>query len=81
MMRPARPAAVRPAFTAMTGLCFVTLRATRVKRRGLPKFSRYIRMTRVASSWAQYSIRSLPLTSALLPMDTKWLMPIPYSAA
>ena len=75
------PDAVRPLFTAMIGLVRVTSRAIRANFCGLPKFSRYMRITRVAGSAAQYSIRSLPLMSALLPTETNWLMPMPYSAA
>ena len=75
------PEAVRPLFTVMIGMRFVISRARRVNLRGLPKFSRYMRITRVVPSSDQYSSRSLPLTSALLPTEMKWLMPMPYSAA
>jgi hypothetical protein len=75
------PARDRPDFTAMMGFFRVISRASCVKRRGFPKFSRYIRITPVRSSSAQYWIRSLPLTSGLLPTETNCEMPMPYSAA
>ena len=75
------PAPVRPDFTTTMGFLRVTLRAIRVKRRGFPKFSMYMRITRVSGSSSQYSIRSFPETSGLLPTETKWWMPTPYSAA
>jgi hypothetical protein len=40
-----------------------------------------MQMTLVASSCSQCSTRSLPVTSALLPMETNWVNPIPRSAA
>ena len=75
------PAPVRPDFTTTMGFWRLTRRARGMNRRGFPKFSRYMRMTSVPSSSTQYSIRSLPLTSALFPTDTKWWIPMPYSAA
>jgi hypothetical protein len=46
------------------------------KRRGCPNDSRYSRITSVAGSPSQYRSRSLALTSALLPTDTKVEMPM-----
>ena len=48
----------------------------RVNRRGFPNDSRYRRMTRVCGSSSQYSRRSLPDTSALLPTLTNVESPI-----
>ena len=62
--------AVRPAFTAMIGLLRDTRRARRENLRGLPKLSRYNRITSVASSASQYCSRSLPDRSARLPAET-----------
>ena len=45
--------------------------------RGLPNDSRYSRPTLVASSSDHHESRSLPLTSALLPIETKLERPIP----
>ena len=75
------PAPVRPDFTTTIGLRRVTRRAIRVNRRGFPKFSRYMRITRVPGSSPQYSIRSLPETSALLPTEATCRIPRPSSAA
>ena len=61
----------RPLFTATTGLVRPTLRASRANLRGLPKLSRCSRTTSVPGSVAQYWSRSLPLTSARLPAETK----------
>ena len=38
-------------------------------------------MTEVPGSCSQYSSRSFPLTSGLLPTETNWEIPIPYSWA
>ncbi len=75
------PAAVRPAFTTKIGLWRVSLRASWKKRRASPKPSRYMRITRMAASSAQYSSRSFPDTSALLPTETNWWIPMPSSSA
>src|SRR6516165_4713652 len=64
------PARVRPLFTARIGFERLILRAIRANRRGFPNDSRYIRITLVAASLSQYSSRSLPEISALLPTDT-----------
>jgi hypothetical protein len=48
------PAAERPDLTATIGLFRATRRAIWLKRRGLPKLSRYSRMTSVRGSSAQY---------------------------
>ena len=69
--RPRRIFTCRPLFTATTGLVRPTLRASRANLRGLPKLSRCRRTTSVAGSVAQYWSRSLPLTSARLPAETK----------
>jgi hypothetical protein len=71
----------RPAFTATTGLTRVIREAISRKRRGLPKFSTYISTASMPGSCSQASSRSLTLTSGLLPTDTNWAMPIPYSRA
>ena len=68
------PAADRPALTATIGLRRETSRAMRMNRRGFPKLSTYIRITPVRGSSAQYSMRSLVETSALLPTETNWDM-------
>ena len=65
------PAAERPLLTATIGLRRDTRRAMRANLRGLPKDSRYKSTTSVPASSSQYWSRSLPLTSALLPTDTK----------
>ncbi len=70
------PSAVRPDLTIRIGFLRPTRLAISVKRRGLPKDSRYMQMTRVASSSSQYSTRSLPEMSALLPTDTKEEIPM-----
>jgi len=70
---------VRPDLTTRIGLVRVTRRAIRKKRRGLPKLSRYIRIARVRGSCSQYSSRSLPETSALLPSDANIDSPSPIS--
>ena len=75
------PAPVRPDFTMHTGLTRLTSRQISTKRAGLPKLSRYMSTTRVAGSSRQNSSRSLPLTSARLPMDTKLEMPMPSRQA
>ena len=75
------PAGVRPAFTVTIGFLRVILRAISVNRRGLPKDSRYIRITRTSGSSSQYSSRSLPDTSVLFPMLTNIEMPRPSSLA
>ena len=75
------PSAVRPDLTIRIGFFRVTRLAISVKRRGLPNDSRYMHMTRVAGSFSQYSTRSLPETSALLPMETNWVNPIRNCAA
>ncbi len=75
------PASVRPAFTTAMGLARETRRARSMKRRGLPRFSRYRRITCVAGSSAQCSMRSLPETSALLPTLTNCETPTPSSLA
>jgi hypothetical protein len=58
------------------GLVRLMRRARRENFAGLPKLSRYRRMTDVLGSASQYSSRSLPEMSALLPTDTKLEMPI-----
>ena len=73
------PAAVRPDLTAMIGFFFETRWQISRNRCGLPKLSRYIRMTCVRGSASQYSSRSLPETSALLPSDTNIERPSPRS--
>ncbi len=75
------PAAVRPALTAMIGFWRVTRRASSVNFRGLPNDSRYIRIAWTSALCSQYSRRSLPETSVLLPIDTNIATPIPDSAA
>ena len=75
------PSLVRPDLTIRIGFFRPTRLAISVKWRGLPNDSRYMAMTRVAGSSSQYSIRSLPETSALLPIETNWVRPIPRSAA
>ena len=72
-----RPTALRPLFTAMTGFDRLRSRARRANLRGLPSDSRYSRPTLVASSSAHHARRSLPLTSALLPIETKLERPMP----
>ncbi len=69
------PARERPALTAMIGFLRATRRAMREKRTGLPKLSRYSRITSVRGSSLQYWIRSLPETSALLPTETNVEIP------
>ena len=75
------PSAVRPDLTIRIGFLRVTRLAISVKRRGLPNDSRYMHMTLVAGSFSQYSTRSLPETSALLPIETNWVSPMPSCAA
>ncbi len=75
------PAAVRPALTVMIGFLRVTRRASWVKFRGLPNDSRYIRTTWTSSLSSQYSSRSLPETSVLLPIETNMETPRPQPAA
>ena len=65
----------------MIGFVRVMRGAISRKRRGLPKFSTYIRITPIGGSCSQCSSRSLPLTSGLLPIDTNCEMPMPYSVA
>ena len=74
------PAADRPLFTATIGLRRDTRRAMRANLRGLPNDSRYSSTTSVPGSSSQYWSRSLPLTSALLPTDTKLDTPRPMRA-
>ena len=74
------PAADRPLLTATIGLRRDTRRAMRANLRGLPNDSRYSRTTSVPGSSSQYWSRSLPLTSALLPTDTKLDTPSPMRA-
>ena len=69
------PAADRPDLTATIGLIRATRRAIWLNLRGLPKLSRYNRMTRVWGSSAQYWMRSLLDTSALLPTETNVEIP------
>jgi hypothetical protein len=69
------PALERPDLTAMIGFLRATRRAILANRAGLPKLSRYSRITSVRGSSDQYWIRSLPETSALLPTETKLEMP------
>jgi hypothetical protein len=79
---PARePLTVRPLLTASTGLRRASARATRANRRGLPTDSRYSATARVPGSSYQYDSRSLPLTSALLPSETKLDSPAPVREA
>lgn len=75
------PSAVRPDFTIRIGFLRVTRFAISVKRRGFPNDSRYMQITRVSGSSSQCSKRSLPETSALLPMETNCVRPIPRSCA
>ena len=56
-------------------------RAMRANLRGLPKLSVYKRTTSVSGSSSQYCMRSLPLTSALSPSDTKLARPTPSREA
>ena len=72
-----RPTAERPDFTATTGLERLNSRASRANLRGLPNDSRYRSATPVASSSPHHDSRSFPLTSALLPIDTKLESPMP----
>ena len=67
----------RPDFTATIGLDREVRRAIRLNLRGLPMDSRYSSSTSVAGSSSQYWIRSLPLTSARLPAETKVDSPRP----
>ena len=75
------PWVLRPALTATIGLCAPSRRAMRLNLRGLPIDSRYSITSVVASSSSQYCSRSLPLTSARLPADTKVEMPSPRRVA
>ena len=70
------PAFERPALTATIGLMRPTRRAISLNFFGLPKLSRYSRMTPVLGSSAQYWIKSLLETSALLPTETKLEIPM-----
>ena len=72
---------MRPDFTTQIGLAGVIVRASSTNRPGFPKFSRYMSTAVVVASCSQYSSRSLPLTSALLPADTNEEKPMPYAAA
>jgi hypothetical protein len=65
----------------MIGMRRVMRDAISRNRRGLPKFSTYIRIERISGSASQHSSRSLPLTSGLLPTDTNCAMPMPNSRA
>ncbi len=69
------PARDRPDLTTTIGLSRPTRRAISLNLRGLPKLSRYSRMTAVFGSSAQYWMRSLPETSALFPADTNVEIP------
>ncbi len=72
------PAGVcRPPLATTTGLTAAVRRARRVNFRGLPRVSRYIRATSVASSSYQYWRMSLPETSARFPAETKDDRPSP----
>jgi hypothetical protein len=64
------PALERPALTVTIAFSRLTRRAIGTKWRGLPKDSRYRSKQRMVGSRPQYSIRSLALTSARLPIDT-----------
>src|SRR5680860_757318 len=75
------PACVRPDFTATIGLVRPMRRAMRPNLRGLPKLSRYSRITSVSSSASQYCSRSLPEMSALLPTEAKLDRPTPRRSA
>ena len=75
------PSAVRPDLTTRIGFLRLTRLAISANLRGLPNDSRYMQMTRVPGSSSQYSTRSLPETSALLPIEANWVKPIPRSAA
>ena len=75
------PSAVRPDLTTRIGFLRPTRLAISVNRRGLPNDSRYMAITRVPGSSSQYSSRSLPETSALLPMEANCVSPTPRSAA
>ncbi len=75
------PAPVRPLFTAAIGFLRPTRRAISRKRRGFPNDSRYSSTTSVPGSCSQYSSRSLPDTSALLPTLMKCEMPMPSARA
>ncbi len=75
------PTRERPDFTTTIGLTRVMREAMSRKRRGLPKFSTYIRITPTWGSVSHCSRRSLPLTSGLLPIETNCEIPMPYSAA
>src|SRR5581483_765838 len=77
---PRLPAVDRPLLTAMIGLRQATRWAMRWNLPGFPKDSRYSRMTSVPLSSSQYCRRSLPLTSALLPTETKLEIPSPRRA-
>ncbi len=75
------PSSVRPDLTIRIGFFRPIRLAISVKRRGLPNDSRYMQMTFVSGSSSQCSSRSLPLTSALLPIETNWVSPMPSVAA
>jgi hypothetical protein len=75
------PASVRPDLTTRIGLTRETRLAISVKRRGLPNDSRYMQITEVDGSSCQYSSRSLPEVSALLPIEANWVRPSPRPAA
>jgi hypothetical protein len=77
LQRPSGRAAERPHLTATIGIVWDTRRATRANLRGLPNDSRYSRATCVCGSCSQYSSRSLPDRSALLPTDTNDDSPTP----
>ena len=79
--RRALPDTDVPPLRATTGLRWDTALAMRAKRTGSPNDSRYSSTTLVASSSAHRRSRSLPLTSALLPIDTNDEMPAPRRSA
>ncbi len=67
--------------TATIGLFRPMPRASRANLRGLPKDSRYSRITSVPGSSRQYCSRSLPDTSARLPAETNVDRPRPRRSA
>ena len=70
------PTTDRPDLRATIGFVRLMRRASLENFCGLPKLSRYSRMTDVFGSRSQNSSKSFPDTSALLPTDTKLEMPI-----
>jgi hypothetical protein len=75
------PTRDRPDFTTMIGFFLVTRDAISRNRVGFPKLSTYIRITPIDGSSSQARRTSLPLTSGLLPVETNWEIPTPYSLA